>query len=86
MRTNAMRNNYANRLRTRDDPVVVVIDRRIIFIKVVAELCCVTLEQKVLQVQVRDRHLLMAVIERVQPTIGVFLQVIEVREVVLILV
>ena len=60
-----MRDDDPDRLRTRDDAVVVVVNRRVIFIKVIAELSGVTLEQKVLHIQVGDCYLLVAVIERV---------------------
>ena len=81
-----MRDDDPDRLGPRDDPVVVVVGGGIVFIKVVAELGRITLKQEILDVKIGDRHLLMPVVEGVQPAVGVLLQMIEVCEVVLVFV
>src|SRR6185312_4132924 len=82
MPPNAMWRDHANRFGPGDDSVVVEINRGVILIEVVAELGGISLEEKVLNVEVGNHHLLMTIVKCIQAAVGVLLQVIEVGQVV----
>ena len=82
---NRVRLKIADRRGTNEKAVAVVLRRRSVVQEMNAELLRVTLVQKILPVQIRDCHLLIApLVKDVQPAVRIFLEAIEDRCVVLI--
>ena len=79
----AARKHFANRRRTHEKTVVVVMDGGIVFVVVNAQLRGVTLEQEILAKHVGDDHLLIAQRHRIQAAVGILFEEIEVRDVIL---
>src|SRR5260370_39774399 len=78
-----VRPHAANRSRTHQEPVVIKMNAGVVFVVVIAELRGVTLREEILYIEVPQEHLLMTVLEGVQPAVGVFFQEEEIGGVVL---
>src|ERR1700752_3041459 len=74
---------HANRRGTRKETVVVVMHARLVLVIVDAELGRVTGVDEILQIKIRNNHLLVPQPERVEAAVGVLLEEIEIRRVVL---
>ena len=74
--------DVADRRRPHQEAVFVVVQTWIVAVVVEAEFGGVALGQEILNIKIGDVYLLMALVEGVQPTVGVLLEEIEIREVI----
>ena len=83
VRVNIVRRHRADGSGPHQETVLVVVERSVVFVVVVADFGGVSLGEKILNVKVGDHSLLVAVQEAVQSTVGVFFQEPEISRVVL---
>ena len=75
-------NDVADWRRPDQEAVIVVVQTGIVAVVVEAEFGGVALGQEILNIKIGDVYLLMALVEGIQPTVGVLLEEIEICEVV----